>query len=422
MHIIALGHNHDTAPVEIRERFAFGPDKIGDALEQVLETPGIRESVILSTCNRNEIYSVVADADEATNRITDFLHDFHGVERGMVDHSLYSFKHEKAVEHLFSVASGVDSMVVGETQVAAQLKEAYAHARKASSSGPVLNRLFASSFEAGKKVRHRTRVSEGSVSVSSCAVELAQKIFTDLDDKITVLVGAGENTEQTARILKDHGARRFIVANRTVERAAALADRLGGSGIPLEKLREVLVQADIVLTSTASPDPLLSDGDVRLLMQKRRNKPLFIIDLSVPRDIDPAVRGIANVFLYDVDDLSGIADENRERRSTEVVRAREIIDSEVNSFMAWYRSLGVTPTIVSLRNHFESVRTQEIERITSKLSDEEKKHVDAATRAVINKLLHPPTSEMKRASQEGDGVWLTMAVQRLFRITEGDDE
>ena len=422
MHIIALGHNHDTAPVEIRERFAFGPDKIGDALERVLEYPEIRESVILSTCNRNEIYSVVSDADQATNRITEFLHDFHGVERGLVDHSLYSFKHDKAVEHLFSVASGVDSMVVGETQVAAQLKEAYAHARRASSSGPVLNRLFASSFEAGKKVRHRTRVSEGSVSVSSCAVELAKKIFTNLEDKLTVLIGAGENSEQTARILKDHGAKRFIVANRTVERAASLADRLGGSGVPLEKLREVLVHADIVLTSTASPDPLLSDGDVRLLMQKRRNKPLFMIDLSVPRDIDPAVRGIGNVFLYDVDDLSGIADENRERRSTEVVRAREIIDSEVNSFMAWYRSLGVTPTIVSLRNHFESVRVQEIERIGGKLSPDEKKHVDAATRAVLNKLLHPPTSEMKRASQEGDGVWLTMAVQRLFRITEGDDE
>lgn len=422
MHIIALGHNHDTAPVEIRERFAFGPDKIGDALERVLEYPGVRESVILSTCNRNEIYSVVTDADAATQYITEFLHDFHEVERGMVDHSLYKFKQERAVEHLFSVASGVDSMVVGETQVAAQLKEAYAQARKASSSGPVLNRLFASSFEAGKKVRHRTRVSEGSVSVSSCAVELAQKIFTHLDDKITVLIGAGENTEQTARILKDHGAKRFIVANRTVERAAALADRLGGSGIPLEKLGEVLQHCDIVITSTSSPDPLLSEGDVRLLMQKRKNRPLFLIDLSVPRDVDPEVRGIANVFLYDVDDLSGIADENRERRATEVVRAREIIDSEVNAFMAWYRSLGVTPTIVSLRNHFESVRRSEIERMTSKLSAEEKQKVEAATRAVINKLLHPPTSEMKRASQEGDGVWLSMAVQRLFRIDQDDDE
>ena len=422
MHIIALGHNHDTAPVEIRERFAFGPDKIGPALERVLQYPGVRESVILSTCNRNEIYSVVTDAEQATSGLTDFLHDFHGVERGLVEHSLYSFQHEKAVEHLFSVASGVDSMVVGETQVTSQLKEAFAQARKASSSGPVLNRLFNSSFETGKKVRHRTRVSEGSVSVSSCAVALAQKIFTQLENKVTVLVGAGENTEQTARILKDHGAKRFIVANRTVERAAALADRLGGSGIPLEKLREVLVHADIVITSTASPDPLLSDGDVRLLMQKRRNRPLFLIDLSVPRDIDPAVRGIANVFLYDVDDLSGIADENRERRSTEVVRAREIIDGEVTSFMAWYRSLGVTPTIVSLRNRFEAIRSAELERIAGKLTPEQKKQVDAATRAVVNKLLHPPTSEIKRSSQDGDEIWLTMAVRRLFRIDEGGDD
>jgi len=422
MQILTLGHNHDTAPVEIRERFAFGPDRINDALVSLLDCSSVRESVILSTCNRNEIYTVVTDTEAATKEISDFMHDFHQIDRGLVSHSLYTLQQDRAVDHLFSVASGIDSMMVGETQVLGQLKDAFRTASAVRAAGPILNRLFSSSFETSKKVRSGTHLSEGSVSISSCAIDLASKIFTDFTDKLTVLVGAGENSEQTARILREHGAAKFIVANRTVERAAALADRLGGSGVPLEKLRDVMVHADIVLTSTSSPDPILTDGDMRLLMQKRRNRPLFIIDLSVPRDVDPAVRQIHNVFLYDVDDLSSIAKENKARRSSEVVEARTIIDADVSTFMGWYRSLDVTPTIVSLRQRFEEVRKEELDKMQHKLTPEEFSHLDGLSRSIVNKLLHPPTAEIKAASASGDHSWLALAVRRLFRITEIEDK
>jgi len=421
-HILALGHNHDSAPVEIREKFSFDPARIGDALDGVSHSPSVHESVILSTCNRNEIYTVVDDPDRAAHDITDFFHDFHGIQRGLVTHSLYSYRQNQAVEHLFTVASGVDSMVVGETGISSQLKKAYDDARSRHCTGPILNRLFTSSFETGKKVRTRTHLSEGSVSVSSCAVDLAEKIFTSLADKSAVLVGAGETSEQTARILRDHGVRRFIVANRTVERAAALADRLSGSGVSLDQLHTVLLDADIVITSTASPDVLLSVSDIRDVMKRRRSRPLFFIDLSVPRDIDAAARAVENIFLFDVDDLASIADENRERRSGEVIRAREIIRHEVDTFMGWYRSLGVTPTVVSLRRHFEQVRARELEHFRHKIPESIHPQMEALSHAIINKLLHDPTVELKRSADRGEDAYVAEALRRLFELKNDDDE
>lgn len=422
MQILALGHNHETATIDIRERFAFGPEQLVEALARVRTAPSVRESVILSTCNRNEIYSVVTDINAALSELSRFLTDFHQVEPDLVDHCFHSLEQERAVEHLFSVASGIDSMVVGETQISAQLKSAFDSARQTATTGPILNRLFTAAFEAGKKVRRHTRVSEGSVSVSSCAVELARKIFTPLEDKVVLLVGAGETCRQTARILRDHGVSKFIVANRTVERAAALADRLGGSAVSLDHLADTVSRADIVITSTSSPGHLLTASDVRTLMQGRRNSPLFFIDLSVPRDIDPAVRSMDNVFRYDIDDLSAIAEENRSRRTTEVVKAGEIIRNEVIAFMSWYRSLDAQPTVVSLRRRFEAIGEDEVKRIRRRFPSEMQDDLDSLSRSIVNKLLHHPTIEIKNAASRGDDTYLVHALRQLFHLENPDDD
>jgi len=421
MMILAVGHNHETAPVAVRERFAFSSDRLPTALEGVRGCRSVSESVILSTCNRNEIYTVVEDPEAARADITEFLHDFHQVERSLLGDSLYHYQQEGAVAHLFAVTAGVDSMVVGETQVFSQVKDAYDAARTTAATGPVLNRLFATSFEVGKRVRHRTRISEGAISVSSCAVDLARKIFTNLGERTTLLVGAGETTERTATALLSHGVRRFIVANRTVERAAALADRLGGSGISLDGLGEALRTADIVVCSTAAPGYLLQAEQVKTLMQHRRNTPLFVVDLSVPRDVDPAVRNIYNVFLYNVDDLSAIAEENRGRRADEVTNASEIISGEVAKFMGWLASLAVAPTVVTLRESFEAVRAAEFEKLRQKLPPDERERVETFSRQLINKLLHHPSTEIKRSTRRGEDRYLAYAIRRLFDL-EGDGD
>lgn len=421
MELFAIGHNQQTAPVELREKFSFGPAELVPALQELRERGVARETVIVSTCNRNEIYTVVPDVESARSELSDFFHDFHGVERGMISHSLYALRQEQVVEHLFQVTAGIDSMVVGETQIFSQVKTAFEQAHSHQCTGPILNRLFLRSFETGKKVRHQTRISQGSVSMSSCAVQLARKIFRDLSDKTTVLIGAGETSEQTARNLLSAGAGNFIIANRTVERAAELADRLGGAGIPLEQLMGALASADIVISSTASPDFLLTYADVKKLMHVRKNAPLFIIDLSVPRDIEPEIRKIGNVFLYDVDGLESITNDNRERRSGEVDTAMKIISDEVSSYMDWYRSLDVTPTIVSLRRTFEDVGREELEKMRGKVDPEEFARLEAYSRNVINKLLHRPSSEIKRSVTRGEGGYTSYVVHKLFRLDHKDD-
>lgn len=422
MEIFALGHNQETAPVELREKFAFGPEELVPALRSVRERDLASEAVIVSTCNRNEIYTVVPDGEAARERLSDFFHDFHGVERGLVEHSLYALKQEQVVEHLFQVAAGVDSMVVGETQVFSQVKEAFHQAQLHQCTGPVLNRLFLRSFETGKRVRHQTHISQGHVSVSSCAVELARKIFQSFEDKTTVLIGAGETSEQTARSLLASGAGNFIIANRTVERAAELADRLGGAGIPLEQLDGALVSADIVISSTSSPDYLLTYADAKQLMRKRKNRPLFIIDLSVPRDIEPKIKKIGNIFLYDIDGLETITSANRERRASEVETAMKIIGEDVVDFMDWYRSLAVTPTIVSLRHSFEDIGRAELERMKGKVGPEEYHRLEEYTRSVLNKLLHNPTAEIRRSVRRGEESYTSYVVQKLFHLDKKEHD
>jgi glutamyl-tRNA reductase len=418
MNIIALGHNHSTASVEIREKVTFTPERIRSALPALKELNLFQESVILSTCNRNEIYSVVPDFESARRALIEFMYSFHRLQPGTLEGTLYTFCDEEAVEHLFAVASGVDSLIVGETQVFSQVKSAYKLAREMESTGVVLNRLFHRCFETGKKVRHLTGISHGAVSVSYAAAELAKKIFHDLEDKTVLLIGAGETGELAAKHLLRQGASSFIVANRTFEKARVLAAELGGTPAGLDALGEIAEQADVIISATSGADLLLDFDDVDGLMRKRKNSPLFIIDLAVPRDVDPEARNIYNVFLYDMDDLSAIARENKLKREKEIARASKIIAQSTEVFMNWYRSLDATPTIVSLREHFEEVRAKELEKYMKKASPEARPVLEEATRSIINKLLHDPYVQMKKAAENGDGYAFSRAVRRLFRLGE----
>lgn len=421
MHIIALGHNHTTALLEAREQLAFDSDRLLAALRTLSEIDNVQESVILSTCNRNEIYCVVSDREAATDTIADFMLGFHDANTENLRSTLYTFTDDEAVKHLFSVAAGVDSLIVGETQILAQLKDAYAAARQANTTGPVLNKLFNRCFETGKKVRHQTRISQGAVSVSFAAAELAKKIFSSLEHKTVLLIGAGETSELTAMNLANNGIASFIVANRTYEKAVQLANHLNGTAIELDRIVQHAGEADIIISSTASRSYVLSTQDLAALMQKRKNAPLFVIDLAVPRDIEPGASELYNVFLYNIDDLSAIAEQNKKERQKEIVKAYDIIDKSVSVFGEWYRSLDVTPTLVSLREHFEAIRRSEMEQLTRNLTPDQKELVDRTTRSLMNKLLHNPSVEIKKAAGNGSGHVLTQSIRKLFNL-QGNDE
>lgn len=416
MNIIALGHNHTTASLEARELLTFDSDRLQKALRALSGIPTVQEAVILSTCNRNEIYGVVSDPVDAENQLAEFLLDFHDASGDDLRSTLYSHVDEAAVRHLFSVASGVDSLIVGETQILSQLKDAYSLARTANSTGPILNKLFHRCFETGKKVRHQTRISQGAVSVSFAATEMAKKIFTSLEHKTILLVGAGETSELTAMNLASNGVSKFIVANRTPEKAVQLAHHLKGTAIGLEHIERHAVETDIIITSTASQEYVLSKEEIARLMHKRKNSPLFIIDLAVPRDIDPGASTLYNVFLYNIDDLATIADRNKKQRKKEIGKANSIIDTATAGFIEWHRTLDVTPTLISLREHFESIRRSEVDSHTRNLTSKERELVEKTSRSLMNKLLHNPSIEMKKAAGNGSGHVLTQSIRKLFNL------
>jgi glutamyl-tRNA reductase len=418
MNIIVLGHNHSTASVNLREKFAFGPERLRSALGNLRTDTRIEEAVILSTCNRNEIYCAARNLDRAEETVTRFLYSFHGVQAGSLDSTLYCLNNKAAVEHLFSVASGIDSLMVGETQILSQIKQTYQAAVDAKSTGIILNRLLHKGLETAKLTRHLTNISNGVVSVGSAAAAMAKKIFSSLDKKTVLLMGAGETGELTARNLLKHGATDFIVCNRTYERAVALAKTLGGRAIELAHLQDVIEKVDILITSTSSGGFVLSAEDVSELMHMRKNSPLFIIDLAVPRDIDPRAGKIYNVFLYDIDNLSSISEKNKIKREKEAAKARTIIKNAAEDFMDWHRSLAVTPTIIALRNHFELIRHNEIARYSKKLPPEAEQVLEQASKSIVNKILHSPSIEIKKAVETSGSYALAKTVRQLFRLRD----
>ncbi len=423
MHLLLVGVSHRTAPVDLRERIDFSARGVEAAVVSLAARPSNSEAAILSTCNRAEVYLAAADPDAAREDVVDFLREFHGVEPEEVRPHLYELQDADAAKHLFRVASGLDSLVVGEPQILGQVKDAYGVASAQQSCGPLLNKLFHSSFLAGKRVRTETSLGEGAVSVSYAAVSLARKIFGKLEDRVVVVVGAGEMGKLTAVHLKAQGIRRMVITSRTMSHASALAESIGASAVPWERLHAALGEADIVITATGAKLPILVRSDVAAIMKPRRNRPLFLIDIAVPRDVDPAAGDLDQVFLYNIDDLQAIVQENLTRRAAEMTRAEGIVAEEVDRFAAWLRSRGAIPTVVALRQRFESIRRSELDRLQHKLSGlppDARARVDEVTRLIVEKLLLTPTEQLKSLPDTDTVATYSDALTRLFSLTPGN--
>ena len=419
--LVLVGVNHKTTPVEIREKLAFNQAKLEASLEELVSSPEIIENIILSTCNRVEIYARVENTDRGIQLLQDFICDYHSISRGNLDQYFYSFCDNQAVEHLFRVSSSLDSMVLGEAQILGQVKDAYSTARSFSSTGMVLNQLFEKAFNVAKKVREETGISERGVSISSAAVELAKKIFEDLENHSVMLVGTGEMAELAAKHLISYGVKTVYVANRTYERAAALAQTLNGCALDFEAFKEEMHKADIIITSTAAPTFIIQKEMMEKAIQKRKNKPIFLIDIAVPRDIAPEVNELENVYLYDIDDLQNVVNANMEERQKEAENAMDIIKHEVTKFNNWFSTLDAVPTIVEMRNRAEGMRKIEVEKNLKNmdhLSTNDKESIHLLTQSIVNKILHKPTINLKKKTQSQDGHIYLKAIRHLFHLDD----
>jgi glutamyl-tRNA reductase len=421
-----VGLSHKTASVDIREKVAFAPTRMEKPLHDLVALPDITEAVIVSTCNRVEIYATTRDIAGGTARLKRFMADYHNIPLETLEPHLYSHHGEAAIRHVFRVASSLDSMVVGEPQILGQIKTAYGYAAEFKSSGIILNRFLHKAFSVAKRVRTETKIASSAVSVSFAAVELAKKIFGDLSDKTVMLVGAGEMCELAAKHFLNNGVRGVMVTNRTFERAVKLAEEFDGKPVQFGELFDVLHKADIILSSTGAPHFIIGPKDVEEVIRRRKQKPMFFIDIAVPRDIDPKVNDVENVYLYDMDDLQGVVASNLQQRAEEAKKAEAIVDQEIGQFFKWLSSLDVTPTIVALRARFEEVRQAELAKTIANWKDltpDGQKRVEALTSAVVNKLLHPPTSLLKRTGQGGRTDLYVDALRALFELqTEAPDE
>lgn len=429
--ILLVGLNHRTAPVEIRERLAFADGRLEQALRALVAWPGVAEGVIVSTCNRVEVVACGSDATTLAAELPRFLAEEHGVDPALLAGRLYSYRGREAVRHLFRVAASLDSMVVGEPQILGQLKTQYAVAAAVGASGRVLHRCFHRSFSVAKRIRTETAIAERAVSIGSVAVDLAREIFDSLADKTVLLIGAGAMGELTARQLLSHGAGSLLVVNRTWERALAVAHDLGGLPVPFERLDRYLPLADLVVGAIAGAEGYaVGPVAAQEALRERRGKPVFFIDLAVPRSIDPAVHALDGAYVYDIDDLDGVIAANRDAREAEAARAEAIVDSEVETFWRWLEGLDVVPTIVALRERVEAIREREVERVLAgqgPLEPGQRELVERVTRAICNKLLHVPLTVLRR-NQGGAGAVDTIAAARtLFALdpvapSDPDDE
>ena len=419
--LILVGVNHKTTPVEIREKLAFTKGKIEESVDRLLNFPDIIEHTILSTCNRVEIYARANGQNSAIQSIKQFICDFHGLSAVQLEDHFYSYSNEAAIEHLFRVSSSLDSMILGEAQILGQVKDAYSLAKDLRSTGLVLNQLFEKAFSIAKKVREETGIAERSVSISSAAVELAQKIFDDLENHTVMLVGTGEMAELAAKHLISYGVKTVYVTSRTYERAANLARTLNGSALDFKAFKNELYRADIVITSTSASSFIITKDMVEKAIHERKNKPIFFIDIAVPRDIEPDVNDLENVYLYDIDDLHVVVSANMKEREKESENAMHLISQEVNKFNNWLGTLDAVPTIVEIRKRVENIGNQEMERTLKKiphLSEEDKKIIYQMKNSMINKILHKPTIKLKQKTQSEDGHIYLKAIRHLFHLDD----
>lgn len=421
MEIIVVGVNHKTAPVELREQLHFSEKDLPKALELLGQSSAILERMIVSTCNRVEVYAAVEDVEEGRASIVHFLSEYHGINRAEFEGNLYLHASAGAVRHAFRVASSLDALVIGEPQIVGQFKAAYQRALEQEATGVILNHLCERALYVAKRVRTETGVAQAACSVPSAAVELARKIFGDLSNRMAMILGAGEMAELAAKNLADEGVKSIIVSNRSFERAQELAEKLQGRAIRFDEAKREMVHADVVISSTGAPHYVLSKADLTEIIHLRRNRPIFLIDIAVPRDIDPSVNDLDNVYLYDIDDLEGVVQANLRERKREAERAEAIVEREVAHFVSWLKSLEVVPTIVSLRRKLEAIREAELEKALNRLPHltlKEREVIAALTASLVNKILHEPMTTLKKLSTKRDGHWYATALRRLFSLDE----
>src|SRR5437867_3329136 len=420
--ILVVGLSHRTSPLAVRESLAFSREVLADALRRMRDEAGVPEAMILSTCNRVELYGRGQQVEAAGRRLEEFLCGFHRRPLEEVAPYLYRFTGPDAVRHAFRVAASLESMVIGEPQILGQVKEAYQTAEAAGTLGSALNALRNRSLAAAKRARTETGIGQNAVSISYVAVELARKIFGELRDKNVLLVGAGKMSELAARHLVRSGARATVVGGRTFEKAARLGAALAGRAAPFESLRSELAAADIVISGTGAPGIVIRREDVehaRAARGGRYQRPLFLIDIAVPRDIDPAARRLEGIFLYDLDDLRSVAEANLRERQREAAAAEALVDREVREFLGWQKSLDVVPILIELRERADEIRRREIERARKHLgtlTPEQEAALDAATSAIVNKLLHPPTVHLKEIARNGFAPEQVALIRKLLGL------
>lgn len=421
MHICLAGLSHRTAPIDVREKVAIAPADYQRALDGIATRPALRELVVVSTCNRTEIYGV-SDAYHAGVEALDAAFADLGRQAGVdVGGHLYRRHGAAAVRHLFRVAASLDSLVVGEPQILGQVKEAYRAAADSSLTGVALDRLFPHAFEAGKRVRTETAIGSYAVSVPAAAVDLAKKIFGSFSGRRALVIGAGEMAELTLRHLRESGVERVTIANRTLATAAAMAREFAAQTVGLEELPAALVHADIVVASAAAPDVLLRRSQVEVAMRERRHRPVFLIDIAVPRNVEPAVAQVYNVFLYSVDDLEKVVEDNRDRRGQEAARAEEIVEQEVGRFFKWWVGLEAVPTIVALREKIEKLSADESQRLLARLAhlpERDRRLVAQFGPQLVHKILHLPTAQIRNVGDAERCAQLASSLRFLFRLDD----
>ncbi len=418
-----LGVNHRTAPVEVRERLAIPESRLPEATRKLVEFPGVVECVILSTCNRVELLAR-GSGSGAQADLRGFIHEYFQIDPIPLQPHLYEYRERDAIRHIFRVASSLDSMVVGEPQILGQVKESYAAARSVGALNSHLDVLLRRAFTVAKKVRTETAIGASSVSIASVAVDLARKIFGSLQGKTVFLVGAGKMSELAARHLMTNGAGSIFVSNRTYERAVALAAKFSGEAVRFDDLYSTVDRADIVITSTGSPTAIFRKEHGEQFLHRRKNRPMFFIDIAVPRDVDAAVNTLDGMFVYDIDDLQSVLQSHVADRRREADRAEALVEEEVKRFEERLKTLDVTPTIVSLQETLETLRQAEIDRFRGrlgKLSPEQEAAVDLLTQGIVNKILHAPIRHLKTEAKDSEATTVIETIRRLFNLSDGDN-
>ena len=420
MNIIVVGLSHKTAPVELRELLVVPNSRMGEALNRLMAHAGIREGMLLQTCNRVEVYAIADQVEQGFSAIQEFFVDTHlSVSAEQLLPRLYCHAEDRAITHLFRVASSLDSLVVGEPQILRQVKDAFQDALTHHATGVILNKVVKKAISVAKRVRTETRIAENAVSVSYAAVELAKKVFSNLAARTVMLVGAGEMAKLAAQHLVNHGVHEVLLTTRDPVRAAEMATRFNGTSIPFEEFRANMHRADIVLCSTGASHYLINPEDVERAVRARWNRPIFLIDVSVPRNIDPDVRQVDNAFLFDIDDLESHIEQNREERMLEAARAESIVKDEVDVILKWLQSLKATPTIIALRKRADALKQGELEKAFGRLgalTSEQQEAVEGLASGIVNKLLHGPLVALKSAAQSSNGLVYIEAARWFYDL------